>query len=58
MNPQDLTYQAFKLYNKIRANSYRALIPSNTWNRLYFLQGRAFYRYIRRLKSEVKDTHI
>jgi hypothetical protein len=56
MSPQDLTYQAYKLYNKIRANSDRVLAPSDMWNRLYFLQSRAFYRYIRRLKLEVKGT--
>jgi len=56
MSPQDLTYQAFKLYDTIRANSYKALAPSDTWSRLYVLEARAFYRYIRRLKLEAKYT--
>jgi hypothetical protein len=53
MNSQDLTYQAFKLYNKIRTDSYNALVPSVMWNRLFILKNRAFYRYIRRLKLEL-----
>ncbi len=55
MSPQDLTFQAFKLYNKIKVKSYKAIVPSDTWNRLYFLQNRAFFRYIRRVKLEAKN---
>jgi hypothetical protein len=54
MRPQDLTYQALKLYKKIKAKSCNAIVPSDTWNRLYLLQNRAFYRYIRRVKTEAK----
>jgi hypothetical protein len=54
MRPQDLTYQALKLYNNIKAKSYNAIVPSDSWNRLYLLQNRAFYRYIRRVKIEAK----
>lgn len=54
MNSNDLTNQAFKLYKKIRTNAYNALVPSDDWNRLYALEGRTFYRYIRRLKLDAK----
>lgn len=54
MNPKDLTTQAFKLYQSIRTNSYKTFVPSDTWNRLYSLETQAFYRYLRRLKLEVK----
>ncbi len=54
MNPKDLTYQAFKLYNAIRASCYKAAIPSENWIRLYTLQTKVFYRYLRRLKSEIQ----
>jgi hypothetical protein len=53
MNSQDLTYQAFKLYDKIRTDSYNALVPSDTFDRLFILKYRAFYRYIRRLKLDL-----
>jgi hypothetical protein len=58
MRPQDLTYQAFKLYNNIKAKSYKAIVPSEAWSRLYFLQNRAFYRYIRRVKLEAKFEQV
>jgi hypothetical protein len=54
MNPKDLTYQAFKLYESIRRNGCKAVVPSEAWNRLYSLETQAFYRYLRRLKSEDK----
>jgi hypothetical protein len=54
MRPQNLTYQALRLYNNIKAKSYNAIVPSDAWNRLYLLQNRAFYRYIRRVKMEAK----
>ena len=54
MSPQDLTYQAFKLYKIIKIKSYNAVVPSDTWSRFYGLQAKAFCRYIRRVKLEVK----
>lgn len=52
MTARELTEQAFKLYDIIRAQSYRATESSDIWNRLHFLGLRAFYRYKRRLKAE------
>jgi hypothetical protein len=54
MNPKDLTYQAYKLYVAIRRSCHKTNAPSDTWNRLYSLETQAFYRYLRRLKSEDK----
>ena len=52
MNSNDLTFQAFKLYKKIKAITYNTLAPSDAWSRLYQLEYRLFYRYKRRLKLE------
>ncbi len=52
MATKELTKQAFKLYDNIRAQSYRVSERSEDMMRLYFLGRKAFYRYKRRLKAE------
>ncbi|MDO9048367.1 MAG: hypothetical protein Q7U66_11620 [Methylobacter sp.] len=52
MIAKELTKQAFKLYDNIRNQSYRASECSEDSVRLYFLGRKAFYRYKRRLKAE------
>ncbi|EGW20373.1 hypothetical protein Mettu_3506 [Methylobacter tundripaludum SV96] len=52
MATRELTKQAFRLYDNIRAQSYRASACSEDGVRLYFLGRKAFYRYKRRLKAE------
>ncbi|MGZ5076112.1 MAG: hypothetical protein ACXV9R_05770 [Methylobacter sp.] len=52
MATKELTKQAFKLYDNIRAQSDRAPERSEDMARLYFLGRKAFYRYKRRLKAE------
>lgn len=52
MTTKELTQQAFKLYDTLKAQSERATGCSNIRNRLHFLGLRAFYRYKRRLKAE------
>lgn len=48
MTAKELTIEAFKLYDNIRAQSHQHSDNS----RLYFVGLRAFYRYKRRLKAQ------
>ncbi|MFI3187602.1 MAG: hypothetical protein QX198_16640 [Methylococcaceae bacterium] len=52
MTAKELTIQAFKLYETIKFQSYKASEGTNTSMRLHFIGVRAFYRYKRRLKAE------
>lgn len=52
MTSTELTNQAFKLYDKIRMQSYDTPTRLNHRKRLHSLGLRAFYRYKRRLKAE------
>jgi hypothetical protein len=52
MTARELTRQAFKLYDSIRALGSRTSECTEERVRLYFLGRKAFYRYKRRLKAE------
>lgn len=52
MIEKELTKQAFKLYDNIRIQSYRAPEYSEYRKRLHSVGLRAFYRYKRRLEAE------
>ncbi len=49
---KEMTQQAFKLYDNIRAQSFNTPDRLEDMLRLYFLGRKAFYRYKRRLKAE------
>jgi hypothetical protein len=52
MTPRELTKQAFRLYDNIRIQSYKAPVQSDTTTRLDVVRFRAYSRYQRRLKLE------
>ena len=58
MKPIELTEQAFKLYDNIRIQSYRAPARSEQRKRLHSLGLKAFYRYKRRLEADQNQTCI
>lgn len=58
MTRNELTKQAFKLYDNIRIQSYRAPERSEYRKRLHSVGLRAFYRYKRRLEAEKNQERI
>lgn len=58
MKAIELTEQAFKLYDNIRIQSYKAPARSDHRKRLHSLGLKAFYRYKRRLEAEQHQNSI
>jgi hypothetical protein len=56
MAPEELTTQAFKLYEKIREEISLARIYSIRRERLVASTHHSFARYLRRLKYQYKTT--
>lgn len=58
MTQQELTRQAFKLYDDIRIQSYEASRRTEYRQRLHSVGLLAFYRYKRRLEAEQNQQRI
>jgi len=58
MAPKELTRQAFKLYDTLKIQGYRAPGCSDYNKRLHALGLRAFCRYKRRLEFERRQNFL